>query len=255
MLLVGSALMDYAVIVADGKIGTVSDFLFDDTNWKIRWLVVDTGTWLSGRKILVHPSAISEVDHRSREVPLTLSKAQVKDSPEIEFDKPVSRQVENSLYDYYGWNPSWGGGSYGFGAIASPISAPPYFGSPFSPEKLPSAASIEHADPHLRSLNAVTGYHVEASDGDIGHVENFIIDEEGWVIRYLIVDTRNWWFGQHVLISPYSVSALRYADRHFSVKITRDQVKKSPVWDPAEVVNRAYEQSLHTHYSWPGHGW
>ena len=255
MLLVGSALKGYAIEASDGKIGTVSDFLFDDTSWKVRWLVVDTGNWLSGRKVLIHPSAIGTADYVRKELAVALTKNQVKESPNSYRDEPVSRQMEHNLYDYYGWDPAWGGGYYGMGVIASPLSAPPFFGSSGMREEALLDARLDDANPHLRSIAAITGYHVEASDGDIGHVSDFIIDEACWGIRYVIIDTRNWWSGKHVLIAPYAITEVRYSDSHIRLNVTRDQVKTSPEWNPAEAVDRAYEHQLHGHYAWPGYGW
>ena len=112
MLWNASAINGYAIKASDGRIGTVSDFLFDDASWLVRWLVVDTGNWLSGRKVLLPPSALGQLDAKEHEFSVKLTKQQVKDSPEIDTDRPVSRQMETSVYDYYGWSPYWGTGFY-----------------------------------------------------------------------------------------------------------------------------------------------
>ncbi len=213
MLLVGSALKNYTIAASDGGIGVVSDFLFDDRTWKMRWLVVDTGNWLPGRKVLLHPSAIGRADFGQEVLPVRLTKAQVEGSPDIAQDEPVSLQMQDNLYGYYGWDPLWGGGnlfgSYG-GMMGMPLAGTPYPGEVGvlngpRDDLLLDDRLRDDGDPHLRSMVAVTGYHVQATDGAIGHVENFLIDDETWVTRYLVVDTRNWWFGQHVLISPHAV--------------------------------------------------
>ncbi len=258
MMLVGSALKGFAIEASDGKIGTVSDFLFDDTTWKIRWMVVDTGVWLTERKILVHPSAIGEPDYRREELPVRLTKEQVEGSPGILSDEPVSRQMETNLYGYYGWDPLWGGGSYlgaspfGMGGAFEP--SPPRFDPGLLEADRPGLAAAD-GDPHLQSVTAVVGYHIQAKDGPIGHVENFLVDDATWDVRYLIIDTRNWWPGQHVLISPYAVRGISWSDRDVTVEVTRDQVKGSPAWDPAGMIKRDYQQRLHGHYGWPGYGW
>ena len=123
MLLVGSALKGYAIAASDGRIGTVSDFLFDDRTWKVRWLVVDTGNWLPGRMVLIHPSAIGQADYERRELAVTLTMEKVKGSPDLMQDQPVSQQMEYHLYDYYGWDQYWGGASY-FGAPWSSAACP-----------------------------------------------------------------------------------------------------------------------------------
>jgi sporulation protein YlmC with PRC-barrel domain len=257
MLLVVSALKGYAIEASDGRLGTVSDFLFDDVTWKVRWLVVDTGAWLTGHKVLVHPSAIGQMDNDRRRLPVALTKAQVEASPDILQDQPVSRQMEDHLYDYYGWDPRWGGSSYfgtNPGAIASPLSPPPYFGGAAVREAAGDDPRADDGDPHLRSIAVVTGYHIHASDGEIGHVENFLVDDARWDVRYLIIDTRNWWPGQHVLISPYAVQDISWPDHQIRLDVARDQVKASPPWDPLDKIDQAYERRLHDHYGWCGYG-
>jgi hypothetical protein len=220
-------------------------------------MVVDTGGWLTGRKILVHPSAVGQPDYRREEVPVRLTKLQVKDSPSILSDEPVSQQMETDLYGYYGWDPLWGGGNYfgaypygmGVGSTSMPVAGDT------DVLETPRAGSAGDGDPHLRSVTAVSGYHIQATDGPIGHVENILVDDESWGVRYLVIDTRNWWPGQHVLMSPYAVRAISWADRDVTLDVTRGQVKGSPAWNPAEVIERAYQERLHGYYGWAGYGW
>ena len=242
MMLAISALKGFAIEASDGRIGSVSDVLFDDRSWKIRWLVVDTGGWLTGRLILVHPSAIGQPDYRRETLPVRLTKHQIEESPSILLDKPVSQQMETDLYGYYGWDPLWGGGNY-FGAY------------PYESEVLESARDARHGDPHLRSVTEVTGYHIQASDGSIGHIETILVDDATWGVRYLVIDTKNWWFGQHVLMSPYAVRSVSWSQRDVTLRVTREQVKGSPAWDPADIIDRSYQERLHGYYDWPGYGW
>jgi sporulation protein YlmC with PRC-barrel domain len=253
MMLVGSALKGYAVEATDGKVGTVSDFLFDDETWKIRWMVIDTGTWLTGRKVLVHPSAIGRLDGEREELLVKLKKAQAEASPDILTDAPVSRQMENNLYGYYGWDPLWGGGNY-FGAYPYGIGSFYQADSDVLEATRPGSAE-DTGDPHLRSLTAVTGYHIQAKDGRIGHVENFLVDDADWGIRYLVIDTKNWWAGQHVVMSPYAVRTISWSDRDISLDVTREQVKGSPAWDPLTKLERSDQERLHGYYGWPAYGW
>ncbi len=247
MLFVLSVLKGFSVAASDGRIGTVNDFLFDDQSWKARWLVVDTGVWLPGRKVLVHASAIGEPDTVREELPVKLTKAQVEGGPDLFEHQPVSRQMEAHLYDYYGWDPSWGASA--FGAIASPLSLPPIVSDGAGP---PAEAADEN-DPHLRSAADLQGYHIAASDGEIGHLESLVADHVNWDIRYLRVDTSNWWGGQRVLIAPFAVKEIDWADRHIAIDITRERVKTSPPCDSIDMVDEAYERMLHGHYGWPGY--
>ena len=256
MLLVVSVLKGYAIDASDGRIGTVSDFLFDDQTWKMRWLVADVGTWWSGHKVLIHPSAIDGVDHELREVGLSLTKERIKGSPDAREDEPVSRQIEYNLNAYYGWDPMWAGNSYfGGGAMASPLLSPPLIGGRSPGEAAGIGTGMDEGDPHLRSITAVTGCHLHATDGSIGHLENFMVDDATWTIDYLIVDTKNWWPGKHVLLSPHAVKEINYLDHEIRLRVSRDQVKASPLWDPVTEIEQAYQRRLHNHYDWPAYGW
>ena len=263
MLHIVSNLKGYGIEAKDGSIGTASDFLFDDSSLKIRWLVVDTGNWLTGRKVLIHPSAIGYADHLRRELTVGLTRSQVKDSPDIDQDQPVSLQMQKDLYKYYGWESSagvniygagvYGGGSYGadVGMIAPPVPARTYFGANQAGEAHREKTTTHDDDPHLRSIAEVTGYQVHATDGSIGHVENFLVDSKSWVVRYLIIDTSNWWFGQHVLISPHAVKEIDWTARFIRLDIARVQVRASPPWNPAVPIDEEFEDRLYSHYEWP----
>ena len=257
MLLVASSLQDFAIAANDGAIGTVSDFLFDDQRWTVRWMVADAGSWLTGRKVLIHPSAIAPADYTLERLPVRLTKQQVQDSPAVGTDLPVSQQVQDSLYSYYDWDPLWGGASY-LGSYGGGLGGP--FGPIHSYNEgglldMAAAPHLDDGDPHLRSMSAVKGYHIHAADGTIGHVENFMVDTDSWSIRYLIVNTGNWWPGRHVLISPYAVRDINWLEpRSPPQRLTRPG-QGSPPWAPVEAVDRDYEQRLHSYYGWRGYGW
>lgn len=263
MLQIVSKLKGYSIEAKDGTIGTASDFLFDDSSLKVRWLVVDTGNWMTGRKVLIQPSAIGYAEHCTRKLTVRLTKSQVENSPDIDQDRPVSRQMQNDLYGYYGWEPHadygldgasiYSGSLYGvdMGAIAPRSSARTYFGTNVASETERDETLIHDGDPHLRSIAEVTGYHVHATDGSIGYIENFLIDSVNWVVRYLAVDTSIWWFGQHVLISPHAVREVDWTGRYIRLDIARDLVKASPPWNPADQIDEEFEDRLYRHYDWP----
>jgi sporulation protein YlmC with PRC-barrel domain len=251
MLWNASAVKGYAIEANDGRLGTVSDFLFDDTSWLVRWLVVDTGTWLSGRKVLLPLSALGHIDQKLEQFSVRLTKQEIKDSPNIDSDRPVSRQMESHLYDYYGWNPYWSSSMYMGGYMGG------YWGGlpagPPSPEirrreELIADIQRDDDDPHLRSIAAITGYHIHATDGELGHVEDLFIEDTDWSIHYLLVDTKNWWPGKKVLISPRSTKTIDWTHKLVNLNVDRRKVKDSPAYDTATQVDRPYERRFHLYY-------
>jgi hypothetical protein len=251
MLFVSSVLSGFTVAATDGPIGAVKDFLFDDQTWKIRWLVVDTGSWLFGRTVLINASALGEPDPRRKELPVSLTKAQVEGGPSLAAHQPVSRQAENESYQYYGADRSWGYAGMGF--TAPGLAVPHLSGGLQELERPPASGLADESDPHLRSAAEVVGYHFIADDEDIGHVRNLVMDNTNWDIRYFEADTSNWWNGQHVLIAPFAVKSIEYLERQFLINITRGQVESSPRFDSIEIVDEAYERKLHGHFGWPGY--
>jgi hypothetical protein len=245
MLWTASKIKGYAIAATDGRIGAISDFLFDDATWLVRWLVIDTGTWLSHRKVLLPPSAIGHLNPETEEFSVRLTRKEVEDSPDIDTDKSVSRQMETQVYDYFGWSPYWGTGFYmgGYGYMPPPIAES---ASPGCWERADGQAS--GGDPHLRSTAAVTGYHIHSRDGEIGHVEDFLVADADWSIRYLIVDTKNWWPGKKVLVSPGLAKEIDWLDRRVTVDTDRQSIKDAPAYDAATVVDRDYERNFHGHY-------
>ncbi|MEO7254682.1 MAG: PRC-barrel domain-containing protein [Casimicrobium sp.] len=242
-----SQITSAAVIATDGEIGQVKSALFDDQSWTIRFLVVETGTWLSGREVLISPYAVRQpmgVDSKNIDVSMTCE--QVKGSPDIDTHQPVSRQHERDYLGYYGFPEYWGGGGmWGMGEY--PQYLPPS-GTPeeIAADKVMRQRELQAADSHLRSSAAVTSYKIQAADEMIGHVKDFIFDEASWAIRYLVVDTRNWWpGGKKVLVATHWIGDISWATATVHVKLTRDQVKNSPEYTEALLVDRDYEERLH----------
>lgn len=255
MLLAASALQGYDIKASDGMIGTVRDVLFDDQSWKIRWLVVDTGNWLPGRKVLVAPAFCGEIDISARVLVVRLTKARVEKSPTLAQDRPVSMQMQRSHQAYYEPDLDWGMTYFGGGVAGLPMPFRPLTGEAkeLAAEQT-GYGMADDGDPDLRSLTEITGYHIEASDGAILHVEDLLISDEDWMVHYLVVDTRNWWPGAHVLLSPFAVRSVEWSNEKIVVAVSRATVRSSPPWDPAALIDRAYETTLHRHYDWPGYG-
>jgi hypothetical protein len=242
----------FVIGATDGDIGSVKDCYFDDVSYTARYVVVETGGWLSERKVLLSPIAFRAMDWEHKRITAELTKAQVEKSPDIDTDMPVSRQHEAAYYGYYGYNPYWAG-SYLWGAYPYPYLG---FGPVLSPADLERERRWnwevkERSDPHLRSSRAVTGYHIQATDGDIGHVDDYLVDDRSWAIRYMIVNTSNWWPGKKVLVAPAWIEQVDWDQSKVHVAITRAQIKNSPEYDPARPVDRTYEAQLYGHYGQP----
>lgn len=257
MLQPTSSLLGATVEATDGDVGTLSDLLFDDRDWTIRWAVVNAGSWLTGRSVLLAPLALSRIGSGTRRIRAQLTRRQIEQSPPVSHDQPVSRQLEASIYSHYGWTPYWGGVGYmgGAGAFAAPpIAAVP---EPYPSDPMPGLASGRadepKGDPNLRSASEISGYYIKALDGDLGHVEDLLVDPEGWAIRYLVVDTRNWLPGRKVLVSKGWISDVSWSAQQVSVDLTREEIKGGPEFDPAVPPDRAYEERLHAHYRRAGY--
>jgi uncharacterized protein YrrD len=256
MLCSTKELKGFALAARDGDIGHVRDAYFDDERWTIRHLVVNTGGWLSGRDVLISPHSIQGLDRSRRRVDVGLSRRQIEDAPGIETDKPVSRQHEISYYDYYGYPYYWGGAGL-WGMDAYPMAgAPPVMPALRDPGLPKEAAEMaarerEAADPHLRSSNDVIGYDIQATDGAVGHIDDFLFDERSWAIRYAVVDTRNWLPGRLVLIVPQTIEGVDWIGRTARVKLTREAVKSSPPYDREAQLSDAEDERMRRHYeSW-----
>ena len=238
MLWNATELKGYAIHATDGPIGVVSDFLFDDASWTVRWLVVDTHPWLADRRILLPPLAFGHPDEGFRQFLVKLTRDEVKASPESYTDEPVSQQMESRIYSHYGWDPYWGSGYLMTGAISMPFVPPNYLSGVQEPD-FGSPRPEPSGDPHLRSMKAVTGYHIEATDGAVGHVEDFLLEESTWSVHFLVVDTKNWWPGKRVLISPRSVRGIDWAENVMRLNLDREKVKDSPTPDDLAQLDRA----------------
>lgn len=267
MLRTMTDLKDYTIGATDGTIGSVKDVYFDDDKWVIRYFIVATGEWLSSRKVLISPMAIGTPNPAQRILPVLITRAQVSACPGIDTDKPVSLQHEMDHLGYYGYPHYWGGGGlWGMGATPNLLMSRFGYRGTNPDERRAQAEKVRseaeaaaerhmHDDHHLRSGAAVMHYHLHASDGDIGRVQDFLVDEGNWAIRYMIVNTSNWWLGHHVLIAPQWIAGFEWVDRIATVDLTRDAVKKSPPYRIGMEIDRQEELRIYRHYcktgSWP----
>lgn len=219
----------------DGEIGTLKEVYFDDRHWVVRYLVVRTGNWLFGREVLIAPEAVHKVDEDNRWLEVELTRKQVEEAPPIDSRLPVSRHYEQEYYRHYGWQPYWGTDSY----LGVPPLVPPLLEgkNPDSPE-----------NPHLRSSREVMGYRIHALDGEIGYVEDFMLDEREWRVCYLSVDTRKWLPGKKILVSPAWIHEVSWASEGIVVDLPCDLIESAPEYDASKAVSRDYELALYKHY-------
>lgn len=237
------ALQGYTVRAEDGDVGSMVNFYFDDRSWTIRYFVVETGNWMVGRRVLISPLAFDVPKWEKRAITVKLPRTRIKSSPRVDADKPVSRRMEEALHEHYGWLPYW---LKSRGKAAVDV----FEQATENPDDGPEI------DLNLRSAQEVVGYDVQATDGKIGHVNDLIVDDETWEIRYVVVDVRDWldWLpGKRVLISPNWISVVTWPERNVYVDLSQETIKDSPEFDPTAPVNQAYEVRLYDYYGRPKH--
>jgi len=240
-----SNLEGYAIKARDGELGTVSEFYLDDHTWSIRYLVVETGSWLFQRKVLIPHAALGKTDWESKTFIVDLTMAQVKESPDWESKQTVSRQHEIELLQHYALSEYWREGFY-----AGPIGLGP-FTTIFDPKTVEEVANATHAqivDSHLRSTKNIKGYHIHAIDGEIGHLQDFVVDDENWKMAFLIVDTQNWLSGKKVLIAPQWIKCIDWEEALVHLNLSKASIKNSPEFNPCEMIGKEYVYELFHHY-------
>lgn len=219
MLINTKIVTGHKLAASDGDIGRAEDFYFDDQTWALRYLVADTGTWLTGRQVLLSPYCFGRFDGAEKMIRINLTRKQIEGSPSIDTHRPVSRQYEENYYRYYGWPLYWEGGNT-WGRADFPAMAPAIATG--------GARTYEYArwdDIHLRSIKKVTGYQVEATDGTVGTVSGFMVDDKRWVIRELVIETGHWYAGKEVLIAPTKVQRVSYEASKVFVNLSKVDIQ------------------------------
>ncbi len=231
---------------ADGEIGSVTDFFFDDVDWSIRYLVVDTGKWIPGRRALISPLTLERLADVPASFFAPVTKEIIEKSPPFDAEQAISRQYETELTNYYGWPAYWEGFKL---SMASSIGKR----SDVLPDDVKRLNLEQRGVSNLWSANEVIGYFIEATDGEIGHVEDFVLEDETWAIRYMVIDTRNWLPGRKVLIIPQLTEGISWTEAKVRVELPRETVKESPEFDPNAPINRQYEVRLYDYYGRPAY--
>ncbi|MEP6882923.1 MAG: PRC-barrel domain-containing protein [Dokdonella sp.] len=250
-------LYGFTLAGSDGPIGVVKDCYFDDQTWTIRFFMVETGAWLGGRKVLISPAAIHALDWAGKALSASISQAKAKASPDIDTSMPVSRQHEVEQLGYYGHPIYWGEGQLSGGGARPGISLAGYpnVGLPAEPQAKKAfvdAMAKMHRDrgddPHLRSCRAIERYYFHATDGDIGHLESLLVDDDAWVIRYLVVNTSDWWLGHRTLVAPPWITDISWLESTVSVDLARQSIKDAPAYDSKALPSPEQERDLFDHY-------
>ena len=243
------ALDGFTIAATDGKLGRVTDIYFDDEKWTIRYFEVDTG-WLAGRNVLISPISVKNIDWDQRRINVNLTQQEVNNSPGLDTARPVSRQHEAALSDYYGY-PFYWTGPYAWGYTALPVMLAPQ--SYDENVRRDEAGSYEpdasDDDPHLRTKDEVIGYDIQATDDGVGHLEDFLFDDEDWSIQLMVIDTRNWWPGKHVLISPQIIIDISWDEKFVLLNISRNEIETSPRYDENHVPSREEVEHVYHRYS------
>lgn len=221
MLLNIKKIYDRKLAASNGEIGHVKDFYFDDKTWAVRYVVIDTGSWLTGRSVLLAPHAFGTFDQEEKILPVNLTRKQIENSPSIDAHRPVSRQYEENYYRYYGWPTYWEGGEM-WGVSGYPVAGPSS-----ASDNWRAYDYTQWDDIHLRSTKAVNGYEIQAKDGVIGTVTGFMMDDKSWMIREIVVETGPWYSGKHVLITPSKVQCISYPESKVFVNLTKEDIKQT----------------------------
>lgn len=213
----------------DGEIGHVMDFYFDEQTWVVRYLAADTGSWLSGRQVLLTPHAFGAWDREEKSLQVNLTRQQIEDSPSIETHRPVSRQYEIDYYNHYGWPVYWNGGAmWGVGGF-------PEISSPNQEEQEFQLEAPHREDRHLQSCKTVEGYAIHATDGQIGKVTGFLVDDRSWAILHVSVEAGRWYDGKEVFIPVSRINRISYDDSQVYVGLSRTSIRSTAEHQVVEV--------------------
>jgi PRC-barrel domain len=215
------------ILATDDVLGKVDDFYFDDSTWTARYVIVETGNWLSNRKVLISLAAFLVQSWNSDVFIVNLTCAQVRDSPDIDTKKPVYRQIEEKLHDYYQWSPYWGYGYSGtFGITLNSLL------DNYPPDTVSMTAHDN--EEHLRSICLVTGYSIHATDGIIGRIDNFLVDKNNWNIHLLVVETGDWMQNKKILVATSLISNINWADSSVNVNCSLESLSDNQLYVPKE---------------------
>ncbi len=232
MLISINQFKDFSIKAVDHNMGSPEGLYFDDTTWMIRYILLNTGNWLIERKVLLSPHSIENFDIKKHIINFKLTEDQIENGPSVEENRPVSRQHEIELSDYYNWPPYWLSPDAGF--MMPPVVQPPVLAGNFKEKK--KHLKNEGWEPHLRSSREVTGYTIHAKDDSIGHIEDFLFDINTWYLKYIVIDTRNIFpGGKKVLVDILKTKYFKWSFSEAKLNVNKDYILNLPEFNPEDL--------------------
>jgi sporulation protein YlmC with PRC-barrel domain len=245
-------LFGYQILAQDGEIGKVYDLYFDDDDWLTRYLVVDTGPWILGRRVLLVPDCLGQPDWTNETFPVDLTRKQIKESPEINTALPISKQQQISLHRYYRWPPYWSFATPFSTSPVSSVAATMQSESKYQDEEKKVVERMLEANSTLRSTKEIIGYQVNGEDGELGQVNDIILDDETWKLLYLVLDTSTGLKkGKKTLIAIPWVKWFDYKSHEVQLELRQQTIENSPSYDPSTPINHTHEEVLYDYYGRP----
>lgn len=242
-------LTGYHLKALDGDFGKLVALYFDDKNWIVRYFVARSTEWLVGRKLLIVPTLITDIDPKDKIIDVDLTLQQVENSPllearEIGDEEYISLNYEQEIYRYYRLLPYWHSepAIIPMGDSSNSNSNP----NPNEIKLVETSESFAHRP--LHSSEELKNFGLHATDGNIGHIADLIIEEESWRIRYLEINTHHWLPGKHVLLAPAWIKKIDWQNKTVLVDLDCNAIKTAPDYEPAKIISRQYQLDLYQHY-------
>lgn len=249
-------ILGYTLQATDDILGQCKDFIFDDGLWVTRYMVADTGNWLHHHKVLIAPVLLGEPDWRTERIPVKLSRQQIEACPPLEEHAPISREYEISYHEHFEIPFYWMGADFREGmpnaaGVVQPVEDIELDEQP-APEKTePRNPGSDNLEGALRSATEVMSYMVSATDGEMGRIDDIIIEDDNWVIRYLAIDTGVLIPDRKILINTEWIDSVSWTETTVKVDLTQDAIRNCPDYDANEAVNREYEVRLYDYHGRP----
>jgi sporulation protein YlmC with PRC-barrel domain len=260
---IASHILSKAVITNQegDEIARVEDIYFDNASWNIKYFVCRVGHLIQKKDVLIGVNSILEIDPIKRSIRTNFTEGEIASCPDKDEHKPISRLHEERLQSYFGWSPYWGQtvipsiGTFGYANPVQPNATPhPAYENELN-IPVEQRTSYSHEDANLLSLNEISGYHIEASDGSIGHAADWFIDTSNWEIAYLMIDTRNWLPGKKVAVDKAWVNDITWHDRMIRVELNKEEIGDSPEYHGEKILDRDFINNLSNYHEWLSKKW